>query len=179
MNAYRSVLALAAATAIGFTFAGCSGSKPISTATPSASVASSAVLTTTTPAIAMDARAVVDALAAAGLPLSNIAVQDENTDPNDRIGRPGGYTSRASADLPDGDKEADKYTIDRGLVIEVFAIEEDADARSKYIQDTLKTLQILGTEYHYRSVDRRILVRITGKVKPSLAKQFEVAVTKL
>jgi hypothetical protein len=67
----------------------------------------------------MDALAVIEALKKAKLPVTNIAEQDENTDPNNRLGRPGGYTSRASADVPGGDAEADKYSIDRGLVVEV------------------------------------------------------------
>ena len=90
------------------------------------------------PAAAMDALAVIEALKKAKLPVTNIAEQDENADPNNKLGRPGGYTSRASADVPGGDAEANKYTIDRGLVIEVFATVEDAQARSTYIQQTLK-----------------------------------------
>jgi hypothetical protein len=62
----------------------------------------------------------MDALKAAGLPLSNEAVQDENTDPNNLIGRPNGYLSRASFDLPGGDTNGEKHDIDRGGVIEVF-----------------------------------------------------------
>jgi hypothetical protein len=89
---------------------------------------------------------VIEALKKAKLPVTNIAEQDENTDPNNKLGRPGGYTSRASADVPGGDAEADNYSIDRGLVVEVFATVQDAQARSTYIRETLKTTQILGTE---------------------------------
>ncbi|RAO46715.1 hypothetical protein ONO86_03251 [Micromonospora noduli] len=60
-----------------------------------------------------------------------------------------GYLSRASADTPGGDIDGEKYGIDRGLVIEVFPTAADADRRSKFIQDTLKSMAILGTEYHY------------------------------
>ncbi|WP_328381133.1 hypothetical protein OHQ88_27915 [Micromonospora zamorensis] len=81
--------------------------------------------------------------------------------------------------MPGGDKDGEKYDIDRGLVVEVFATAGDADARSTYIQDALEGAQILGTEYHYRPADRRILVRLTGKVKPSQAKKFADAVAKL
>ncbi|AVT39620.1 hypothetical protein C6W10_27850 [Plantactinospora sp. BB1] len=121
----------------------------------------------------------MDAFRDAGLPVTNIAAQNEDTDPNDLLGRPGGYTSRASADVPGGDRDADKYGIDRGLVVEVFATAEDADARSKFIQKTLKEIQIMGTEYHYQPTDRRVLVRLTGKIKPSVAGKFEVTTTGL
>jgi hypothetical protein len=62
----------------------------------------------------LDAKAVLDRLRAANLGLTEPAVQDEDTDPNDLLGRPNGYTSRASASLPGGSKDSDKYTIDRG-----------------------------------------------------------------
>ncbi|GAA2359318.1 hypothetical protein GCM10010170_053540 [Dactylosporangium salmoneum] len=125
----------------------------------------------------MDAKAAVDALAAAGLPVSNVAAQDENTDPNNLLGRPGGYVSRASFDVPGGDKDGKLYDIDRGGVVEVFADASAAQARSKYIQDVLKSMQMLGTEYDY--LNGGVLVRITGKVKPSVAKPFEAAVAGL
>ncbi|MEH0820907.1 MULTISPECIES: hypothetical protein [unclassified Micromonospora] len=178
---YRSQFAVAStAAALALALAACGDSQP-----PSA--ASSAVASATTPAAsaspsekpASGAKDVVGALAAAGLPLSNVAEQDENTDPNDKLGRPGQYTSRASADVPGGDKDSEKYGIDRGLVVEVFATAGDADARSTFIQDALKNVQFLGTEYHYRPADQRVLVRLTGKVKPSQAKKFEDAVAKL
>ncbi|MGC4797175.1 hypothetical protein ACLQ3H_24100 [Micromonospora saelicesensis] len=51
--------------------------------------------------------------------------------------------------MPGGDIDGEKYGIDRGLVIEVFPTAADADRRSKFIQDTLKSMAILGTEYHY------------------------------
>ncbi|WP_433046138.1 hypothetical protein [Dactylosporangium sp. CS-033363] len=127
--------------------------------------------------VKVDAKAAAEALAAAGLPVTNVAAQDENTDPNNLLGRPGSYVSRASFDVAGGDKDAELYGIDRGGVIEVFADAGTAQARSKYIQDTLKSLQMLGTEYHY--LNGPVLVRVTGKVKPSVAKPFEAAVAAL
>lgn len=163
---------VAAAVLLVIALAGCGDPEPAAQLVPG-STGTSAAAPNEVPAAAMDALAVIEALKKAKLPVTNIAEQDENTDPNDKLGRPGGYTSRASADVPGGNAEADKYSIDRGLVVEVFATVEDADARSKYIQETLKATQILGTEYHYRGKDKRILVRITGDVKPSQAKKFE------
>ncbi|MFE2617100.1 hypothetical protein ACFXA2_26245 [Micromonospora chalcea] len=111
----------------------------------------------------------------ADLGLASAAIQTEDTDPNDLLGRPNGYTERASADLPGGDKDGDKYTVDRGLVVEVWPTGADADRRSEYIQTALKGAPILGTEYHYRAGGGAVLVRVTGKVKPSLAKRVEAA----
>ncbi|WP_433532720.1 hypothetical protein ACQPYA_12255 [Micromonospora sp. CA-263727] len=65
------------------------------------------------------------------------------------------------------------------MVIEVVPTKDDVDRRSTYIQDALKSLPILGTEYHYRADDGRVLVRVSGKVKPSAAKRIEQVVTDL
>jgi hypothetical protein len=123
------------------------------------------------------AEAVLVKLTAAGLPLTNGAVQDENTDPNDQLGRPNGYISRASFELSGGDMTAEKYYVDRGGVIEVWLDAAAAKARSDYIQGLLKAAPLLGTEYHY--LNGPVLLRITGKVKPSVATRFEGAITAL
>ena len=175
------VVAVAAALALS---ACGSEPAPAAPAAPQASAPSSApaVSTTTPPAVpaeAMDAKAVLEALVDAKLPLTSIVAQNEDTDPNGKLGRPGGYTSRASADLPEGDKDADKYDIDRGIVVEVFSTPEDAAGRATYIQDALKSLQFVTPEYHYQPADKRVLVRVTGHVKPSKAKSYGAAVAAL
>jgi len=48
-----------------------------------------------------------------------------------------------------------------------------ASRRSIYIQESIKALPMLGSEWHYRADDGKVLVRVTGKVRPSLAKQIE------
>ncbi len=168
---------VAFAAAVTLTVTGCGGG---TSSSPTVDVS-----TGTTPAVAptpaapLDAKAVLDRLTAAKVGLTGGAVQTEDTDPNDLLGRPNGYLSRASADMPGGDREGDKYTIDRGLVIEVFPTTADADRRSEFIQDALKGMPILGTEYHYRTGEGTVLVRVSGKVKPSVAKKVEAAVAGL
>lgn len=126
---------------------------------------------------ALDAKTVLAKLTAAKLGLTNQNVQDEDTDPNKLLGRPNGYTSRASADLPGGDKDGDKYDVSRGLAVEVYADAAGAETRSKYIQGLLKNTPILGVEYHYLSGS--VLVRVAGDVKPSQAKQIGAVVAGL
>ncbi|MFI7073484.1 hypothetical protein [Micromonospora sediminicola] len=127
----------------------------------------------------IDAKTVLAKLKAADLGLTGTATQTEDTDPNNLLGRPNGYTQRASADLPGGDKEADKYTVDRGLVVEVWPSVADADRRAEFIQTALKNAPILGTEYHYRAGGGAVLVRVSGKLKPSAAKKVESALAGL
>ena len=122
------------------------------------------------------AAAVLARLATTGVPISNPLVQDETTDPNKLLGRPNGYLSRASFDIPGGDLEADPHTIGRGGVIEVYTTEAAARARAAYLQETSKAAPILGTEYDY--VRGPVLLRITGDVTPSVAAQFEAAFLK-
>ncbi|MET8310688.1 hypothetical protein [Micromonospora sp. NPDC005173] len=162
-------------TAVTLMLAGCGNNSANSPQAAGPAAATSAAEKALAPAPPMDSKAVLAKLTAAKLGATHGAVQDEDNDPNDLLGRPNGYTSRASADLPGGDTEAGKYGIDRSLVIEVWPTADDADRRSKFIQDTLKNMQILGTEYHYRADQGRVLVRVSGKVKPSLAKKVEAA----
>jgi hypothetical protein len=99
----------------------------------------------------------------------------EDNDANNLIGRPGQYVSAAWISDKAG---APKATgIDGGAVIEVFATADDAQTRSEYIQGVLKEGgAMLGTEYHYLKDTR--LLRVSGKLKPSSAKVYEVAAAK-
>lgn len=164
--------------------AGCGGSDgqavpqaAVTTASSTTTVGTSPVSSPTTAAPKIDAKAVADALVAAKLPLTKIVVQTEDNDPNNLLGRPNGYLSRVSFDVPGGDPQADQGQVDRGGAIEIFADPAGATARKEYIQNSLKADPMLGTEYDY--VNGPVLVRITGKVKPSVAKPFEMSVAAL
>jgi hypothetical protein len=176
---WRPVTVVVFGLAIGL--AGCSSdgtpaTQPVPSATASiktADVAPSAQVSTP----AVDAAAVLAALSSAGLPMSHGSVQDEDSDPNNLLGRPNGYLSRASFDVPGADVNADKYDIDRGGVIEVWPDAASAKARSDYIQGVLKAAPMLGTEYDYLSGS--VLVRLSGRIKPSVATKFATAVAAL
>jgi hypothetical protein len=158
--------------------AGCSSSNtaaaPAATAAATPAATNADVKTETA-----DASGIIKELDAAKLGLTNVAVQDEDTDPNNLIGRPNGYTSRASADLPGGDADADKYDTARGVVVEVFAEAADAKRRAEFIESAQQGAPILGTEYHYFTKDGTGLVRVSGKIKPTAAKKIEAAVAQL
>lgn len=118
-------------------------------------------------------------LKAADVGVTGGTIQDENTDPNNLLGRPGGYTSRASADLPGGRRDEPVHSINRGLVVEVFPTADDADRRAEYIQTVTKGMPLLPAEYHYRADAGRVLVRVSGLVKPSRAAKVAAAVADL
>jgi hypothetical protein len=132
------------------------------------------------PAAPLDANVVLGELQAAGLPITGSVVITEMNDSNNLIGRPGQYTSKvAFADQRTGAtlSEAEPNN-DAGGSVEVFTDEATAQARSKYIQDTLASLgPVAGTEYHYLA--GTALVRVTGELPPSVAAEYETAVAAL
>ncbi|MEU4555755.1 hypothetical protein [Micromonospora violae] len=111
-----------------------------------------------------DAESVLAVLINLHIGIVNGAVQNEDDDPSRLLGRFNGYTSRASADAPGGDVFGNRYSVERGLVIEVFPSRADADRRSTYIQELLRNCPFLVSEYHFRSYDGRVLVRVAKHV---------------
>jgi hypothetical protein len=124
---------------------------------------------------ALDAKAVFDRLVGQGLPIANPVPVDDSTDPNELLGRPGGYTSRLSFSLPCGDPDADQYGIGRGGIIEVFATASDAGERLNFIRSTDRRSR--HDERQYRAGP--VLVRLADCVNRSLANEFEGAVQTL
>lgn len=94
----------------------------------------------------------------------------ENNDSNNLIGRPGQYLTAAW--VADASADPTQTGIDGGAVVEVFANAEDAQSRSTYIQDTLRSMgPAFGTEYHY--FDGSVLLRVSGVLVPSQAALYE------
>jgi hypothetical protein len=156
------------------------GGEDADSQTAEAPSASSSTTTEAAPAERLDAAGVLGQLQAAGLPITGSVVITETNDLNNLIGRPGQYTSKvAFADqrtgVPVSETEPGN---EAGGSIEVFADEATAQARSKYIQDTLAALgPVAGTEYHYLA--GAALVRVTGELVPSVAAEYETAVADL
>ena len=159
------------------TASGPAGSPAASSSAPMAS--SPAAETPASPAEALagkDAEAVGVWLAEQGVPVQVTRGSDETTEPNDRPGPPGGYTSKAAfADsrIPKSDYTgSEPDSSDRGGSIEVFADEAGAIARAAEVQGKLKDYG-LGAEYDY--VVGGVLVRVSGNVTPSQAKAYQDA----
>lgn len=97
----------------------------------------------------------------------------EDNDPNDSIGRPGSYSEAVSIYDSRADCGEDDLSVDCGAKIEVFDSAGGAKDRMDYIQKSLKDNPILGSEYNY--VIGNALLRVSGTLKPSEAKEYEVA----
>lgn len=155
--------------------AGCSSTPPATASSPPS--ASTAPVAAPSPTAApCDVHTILTALQAASLGVSNVAVQDENSDPNNLLGRAHQYTGRASFDLPGGDTSADKYDTARGGVVECFANPADAQARFKYLDGLSQTIA-MAAESHY--LHGLVIVRVGRSVKPSLAAKVQAVVEKL
>ena len=107
---------------------------------------------------------------------SLVKVYTEDDDPNKLLGRPNGYTSKiafADSRILKADIEgAEEDAIERGGSIEVFPDAELAKGRAEYIQGALKNSG-LGAEYDY--LRGPVLMRVTGNLSPSKARDYETA----
>jgi ABC-type glycerol-3-phosphate transport system substrate-binding protein len=115
-----------------------------------------------------------DAIKAKIPQISKVVTITEDNDPNDKIGRPGGYVDGAVLFDSRAEPTGKEPGVDQGAFLEVWPDEAAATDRSKFIQNALKTADgVLGNEYHYQH--KGFLLRVTGEVKPSQAKAYESA----
>lgn len=161
--------AVAVAALVVVALAGCSGASAGGTA-----VASS-------PPAAPDAQQVVEAFADAGLPVRDMVVYTAETDLNDMLGRPGGYTSKAAfvdtrIDVSDvGDTS--EGAIELGGGVEVFDDADGAHDRATYIQGIAEALPFAAREYDY--VAGGVLVRLSVQLTPDQAARYGTALASL
>ena len=124
------------------------------------------------PTTAEDATAAANRVKAGVASVTKIVTITEDNDPNDKIGRPGGYVSAAT--LYDSGAECTELGAECGATVEVWADAAQAKQRSEFITTALTAANgVLGEEYHY--LDGAALLRVAGAVKPSVAKQYEAA----
>jgi hypothetical protein len=130
----------------------------------------------------MTATQVAERLSAAGAPLKVTKVYTAADDPKHLLGRPNGYTSKASFADPRVKKsdrrDNDPLSNERGGTIEVFADPAAAQQRSEFIQSSIKQMNgFLTSEYHYRRGG--VLVRVSGLLSPDQAQVYGRALTNL
>jgi hypothetical protein len=116
-----------------------------------------------------DATAIGDAIRQKVASVTKVVTITEDNDPNHKIGRPGGYVSAAV--LYDSGAKCTGLGVGCGATVEVWPTEGDARARADYVQAALRANPILGTEYGF--VSGPVLLRVSGAIKPSVAKNYE------
>lgn len=137
-----------------------------------------APMTTSTPTTAKPAAtaaSVLEALKAAGVPIDDHVEYTAETDPNNQLGRPGGYTSKIN--FHDSRLERDdKFDSDSGGSIEVFASAEDAKRRFDYVDGITRGNAMLN-EYHW--VKDTVFLRVSDELTPAQAAEYEKVVNAL
>lgn len=119
----------------------------------------------------LTAEQVIVKLQEAGLPISNVVVYNEKSDPNGKLGRPDEYTSKANFSDP-AHEDIDKTSPDN--TIEVFTTEADAKLRAEYVKSVTKGTMI--SQYIYQI--GVYVLRIDYDVLPADAQKYEQALSK-
>lgn len=143
----------------------------------------------------MTAEEVVNKIKEKNSNVGEIVVYNEETDPNDKLGRPNQYTSKATfadnrLDQPqkitmeelNNNEEYSEYQTEEekenliksnndpvGGTVEVFETKEDAEARKNYIE----ALSSISSQYCYL-IDKT-LFRVEGDLTPTQAQEYETA----
>lgn len=120
----------------------------------------------------MTAEDVINTLAEAGFPISNVIVYNEETDPNGLLGRPNGYTSKAHA----ADNRVEQYDAESdplGVKVEVFETTALAESRKEYIDGFSSGAANMFSEYSY--IQDGVLLRIDYDLTPAQAAVYEQA----
>lgn len=143
-------------------------------ATEAAAATPPAVETTPAAKAAVDAEAVVAGLAVALPSVKMSIVYTADTDPNQKLGRPGGYTSKAAftdsrVDAADA-QDTDPGAVDLGGGVEVFGSPDAARARGETIQQAQAGTGFLAREYQF--VSGGVLLRLAAGLTPDEAATF-------
>lgn len=120
---------------------------------------------------------VIAAFKDAGLPLGEVIIQTAETDPNERLGRPGEYIgsaqfedSRVKQLEPMPEIETDEPDLPLGGTIEVFDNDKDLQSRKQYIE---QVYEMMPSAKQYMYVNKLVLLRLEYELTPNQAKEYE------
>lgn len=134
------------------------------TSTPPPPAATSEVL-------AMDAETVLAALADAGLTIGDSITFTAETDPNELLGRPGGYIGKITfrdTQLPVENQS--EISLEDGGSIEVYSDEGGATLRSEYIQ-AIGAASPIFAEYNIQNGG--VLLRLSKRLTPDQVEEYK------
>ena len=120
---------------------------------------------------------VIAAFKDAGLPLGEVIIQTAETDPNERLGRPGEYVGSAQFEdtrieqpKPMSELEYDEPDLPVGGVVEMFENNKDLQARKHYLEQAYEMMPSVK-QYIYAS--EHGLLRLEYSLTPDQAKEYE------
>jgi hypothetical protein len=114
----------------------------------------------------------------ARIPTARLSVvYNAQTDPNQLLGTPHSYVSKAAfTDTrinPAQANDTEPGSIELGGSVEVFNNEADAQARKQYLDQTLAELPIAVREYSY--LREPVLLRVSRRLTPEQAAEYQAA----
>lgn len=132
---------------------------------------------------ALDATRVLAGLKNKIATISESIVYTADSDPNNLLGRPGQYTSKAGfhdtrVAAKDVEFMAEPFDVKKGGDIEVFADEAGAKKRADYIGALVNQpgSAILGGP-QYIHLKGRVLLRVSGALSPTVDAEYDRAIT--
>lgn len=164
--------AVVAACAVACT----SGHNAASPGTTHGSTATTPATQSPAPAQAATAQQAAEGIKAAVPDVNSLIALTENNDTNNLIGRVNGYA--AATVLVDSrieGCETAKPGVDCGATVEQWPDQPAAQRRADYIKSVLSSAPALGSEYD--TVKGNLLLRVSGKLKPSAAQAYQAAFT--
>jgi hypothetical protein len=122
----------------------------------------------------MTAQTAAERIKAAIPEITLITITGDN-DANNMIGRTTGYVAATVIVDPRAGEECDqsKPGIVCGAGIEQWPDDQAAQQRTDYLKAVLSSMPMLGTEY--ATVRGNLLLRVSGKLNPSVADQYKEA----
>jgi hypothetical protein len=122
-----------------------------------------------------DALAVLEILKARGLPIGDTLVYTAETDINQLLGQPGGYTSKVAwrdTRVPPGDQ----INVGAGGSVEFFPERAEARRRGEYVS---KTASVSPMFTEYTMVQGRIVLRLSKTLTPAQAEEYRVVLAEM
>jgi hypothetical protein len=119
----------------------------------------------------LSAALVLELLKGQHLPIGRSMTYTAENDPDTLLGRPGQSTSKVNFQDTRLPPEGEEFSTDSGGAVEVFAIVDDARRRKEYIEGLGRALPS-AVESDY--LHGRVLLRLTRRLTPEQAGQYEV-----
>jgi hypothetical protein len=123
------------------------------------------------------AQSAAEAIRAAVPEVTSLIAITEDNEANHLLGRPNGYvaaTVLVDSRITEG-CEIGKPGVECGARVEQWPDQAAAQRRADYIQTMISAVPIIGTEY--QTVKGNLLLRVSGKLKPSAAQAYQAAFT--
>jgi hypothetical protein len=119
---------------------------------------------------------VLISLIEAGLPIGDYIAYTVETDPNELLGRPGGYVSKVNFQDTRLTQQSTDHSVRDGGSIEVYPDAAGAEGRSEYIK-ALGQVFSPSVEYHFLA--KNVLLRLSHRLLPAQAEEYNLALETL